>query len=68
LHRRLVPSLLQHLREARDVMKICIYCQEVIEGAAAALGDGFSMSGARPDALAHPDCVPFTASDAASLS
>ncbi|MFE3941658.1 hypothetical protein ACFXPV_07255 [Streptomyces sp. NPDC059118] len=49
-------------------MKICIYCQEVIEDEAAFVGDGFSMSGARPDVLAHPDCGPGAVSYAAGRS
>ncbi|MFJ5192022.1 hypothetical protein ACIQCQ_07815 [Streptomyces sp. NPDC088394] len=56
--------MLQHLREASGVMKICFYCQELIEGAAEVVGDGFSMSGARPDVHAHPKCAPFTVSGA----
>ncbi|MFJ8852711.1 hypothetical protein [Streptomyces sp. NPDC102437] len=56
--------MLQHLRETSGDMKICFYCQELIEGAAEVVGDGFSMSGARPDVHAHPEYAPFSASGA----
>ncbi|MBK5994503.1 hypothetical protein ACFV2I_35700 [Streptomyces microflavus] len=49
--------------EGSTTPMICVDCDKTILGRAVLASDGDSMSGARPDAMAHPpgsqDCKPW---------